>query len=249
MTKVADVSEERLRELHSGTVESGNLAEGLAIDFHELARQSLPRLTTGSLNALRDGAALGITKRMALAGTVCLRDYGMAGLDTLRSHPSDTVRGFACYMIGAQPDTPLADRLERIRPLAGDTHFGVREWAWLGIRSHIAAAIDEAVALLAPWSAEASANLRRFASEATRPRGVWSPYIKRLREHPEIGLPILAPLKADAAKYVRDSVGNWLNDAAKDKPQWVLATLEQWRLAPDGPVHPGVVKAATRSIK
>ena len=36
-----------------------------------------------------------------------------------------------------------------------------------------------------------------------------------------IGLPILEPLKSDYSKYVRNSVGNWLNDASKTQSGFV----------------------------
>ena len=52
----------------------------------------------------------------------------------LMRHPSDTVRGWAAYQIAILPDLSLAERLNLIKPLADDSHFGVREWAWLSLR-------------------------------------------------------------------------------------------------------------------
>jgi hypothetical protein len=50
-------------------------------------------------------------------------------VDHLARHPSNTVRSWACFIIGAVSPMELGVRLNSIRPLADDPHLGVREWA------------------------------------------------------------------------------------------------------------------------
>ena len=182
-------------ELNTGRRESANLAECLAVDFHALARSVLPEARPGELAPLAKADKLGITERMRRAGQLLLDRDGLDGLPEYRQHSSDTVRGWACYTVGQAPGLALDERLELIRPLADDPHSGVREWAWLAVRPHVAADIEEAIALLESWTGEESAYLRRFATESTRPRGVWSEHVPRLIDEPRLGLPLLQPLR------------------------------------------------------
>ena len=98
----------------------------------------------------------------------------------------------------------------------------------MALRPHLALELDAAIAELSAWTASPSERLRRFASEALRPRGVWCAHIAALKQEPGRALPILSPLRADPSGYVQDSVANWLNDAAKSQPGWVRALCAQW---------------------
>jgi len=109
---------------------------------------------------------------------------------------------------------------------ADDRHFAVREWAWLSLRPHVIGELQAALAQLPEWSADSSHNVRRFASEVTRPRGVWSGHIPELKAAPHLGMPVIEPLFADPSRYVQDSVGNWLNDASRTQPAWVLGVCD-----------------------
>jgi 3-methyladenine DNA glycosylase AlkC len=217
--KPSDVPIDVLDRLNSGAIETVNLAECLAVDFAILMTQVVPELAT------------------------------VEGVRDLAAHPSDTVRGWAAYLLAAIPDRSLEQRLSSIRSLADDNHFGVREWSWLAVRPYVAAQIDEAISLLIPWVSESSPNIRRFAIEITRPRGVWCAHIPKLKQHPELGLSLLEPVRADVSRYVRDSASNWLNDAAKSQPEWVKMVCDRWQLESNIPETRKLCVRALRSFK
>lgn len=244
----ADVDPARKRALDRGEVESRDLAESLAVEFGVLLGHAFPGLRRSATALLEGMQGAGITRRMALAGSILLDELGVPGIEAARLHASDTVRGWAAYAIGLRHDLDLPARFGAIRPLAADPHFGVREWAWLGVRHHVVAEPREAIAILAGWTGEADHALRRFASEATRPRGVWSPHVALLKREPEAGLPVLDALKGDPSRYVQDSVGNWLNDAGKDRPDWVRSLVNAWTAVPHGEPTARIARRAVRSL-
>lgn len=245
---IADIAPARRALLDAGTVESTTLTEGLAIDFASLMQTALPDLGEMAVTTMRQAAGLGIVKRMALAANLLLDRHDLDQVAALASHHSDTIRGWACFAIGAASGLALDDRLARIRPYADDPHFGVREWAWLAVRPAIANDLNAAITALTPWTLDPSERVRRFASEATRPRGVWCAHLRLLRDRPERGLPILEPLRADPVRYVQDSVGNWLNDAGKDRPHWVRSLCARWSVESATSHTARIVKRALRSL-
>lgn len=234
-----------LADLNAGTRESSNLAEGLAVDFPALMAAAVPDMPPDAQRRLTVGSP-SITQRMRIAGEILLEHLGLDGLDPFIVHESDTVRGWAAYALGLAAGLSLAERLNLIRPLANDAHFGVREWAWLPLRPHIAADLTRAIRLFEPWVHEQSPYLRRFAVEATRPRGVWTEHIVELKENPRLGLPLLKPLRADPERYVQDSVSNWLNDAAKSQPDWVRDLADGWA---DGCEDRNTLRICRRAVR
>lgn len=226
-SKRSDIPAELLHDLNTGRIETATLAEGLAIDFAELFRSIHPKLSPDAAASLSPG--IGIASRMRAAGELAFRRLSKSALAKLQYHPSDTVRGWAAFSTACGERPALQELLDRIRPFADDPHFGVREWAWLAVRPNLAGEIELALRLLDPWCGSESENLRRFAVESTRPRGVWCAHIGRLKTHPELGAALLEPLRADPSRYVQNSVANWLSDASKTRPEWVRALVERWR--------------------
>jgi 3-methyladenine DNA glycosylase AlkC len=237
---VASVNPDILTQLEAGSLETANLTEGLAIRMDRLLSVVAPQVPADALNL-----ELGVVQRMAQSGALFRTYLTVSELDALCAHSSDTIRGWAAFAVGQDSDRAGLERINAIKPFAADPHFGVREWAWMAVRAIIVADPLAAIDVLSPWTIDPDVNVRRFASEATRPRGVWAASVPLLRKHPEHALPILNPLRHDTERYVEDSVANWLNDAAKDKPEWVLELLDNW--AKDH-VSQRLIKRAKRSI-
>lgn len=240
---MAAVPPDRLAALNVGTAEARTLAECLAVD-----QAALARVVTGDETVVRtaaDAKALGISRQMAAVGAVLAASVPADALERLAAHPSDTVRGWAAFAVGQAGEVPLERRLAAQRRFAADPHFGVREWAWLAVRPFVLGDIGAAIAALVPWTADPDANIRRFAVEATRPRGVWCGHCAALKRDPSPGLVLLAPLRADPARYVQDSVANWLNDAAKTAPDWVRAVCAGW----DGAGNPATARIIQRAVR
>jgi 3-methyladenine DNA glycosylase AlkC len=244
----SEISDRVLEQLNRGHIESRTLVEVLAIDFAELLVTAVPDLPAAALARMRLAGETGVTQRMATAGALLLEHLGPASYLRLARHRSDTVRGWAAYLLATAPGFSLGERLRLIRTLANDHNAGVREWAWLAMRGLIAADIAHTIGLLEPWTVSTSPFLRRFASEATRPRGVWCAHIEILKRDPELGLPVIEPLRADPHKYVQDSVANWLNDAGKSQPAWVRQLCARWQRESPGPATARICRRAQRHL-
>ena len=244
--RMSDITPERLAELNSGTAQTTVLTECLAIDFALLMQTVFPDIPT-ELHQQLSGTTAGITARMALAAQL-LHSHDIISLRDLNTHQSDTIRGWACYFIAQQQQLSLQEKLELIRPLADDPHFGVREWAWLALRNDLIAQPELSFSLLQPWTNDPSYKIRRYACEAIRPRGVWCAHFNLLKTQPELALPILEALRSDPEIYVQDSVANWLNDASKTTPDWVRALCDRWLQESTSPSTARICKRALRTL-
>ena len=244
-----DIDPEHLAALQEGRAPAGTLAEALAIDHGVLLANVLPEAGEKLHSAVTNAQSLGILKRMQRIGAA-IRDSSPAleKLADLAAHRSDTVRGWVCFAVASDSETGPETLLEHIQPFADDPHSAVREWAWMAARSTLATDLSVSIKLLVPWTASASERIRRFASEVLRPRGVWATHIKELKSDPQQGLPILHPLRADPSRYVQDSVANWINDAAKTRPEWAKDLCSSWLADDPAPETERIVKRALRSL-
>lgn len=255
----SDVPEDVLQLLNQGKLSSVNLIEWLVVDQFMLAQHILEKLGYGHLlpilqNKMATEKKL-TSKKVSehIAQTIIEQVTDSTQKSTLTQslaqHPSDSVRCWAAYVIGLDSHHTFEQKLQNMHPLAADKHFGVREIAWIALRNDLIQNLAQALVILESWSNNQDENIRRFASESTRPRGVWCAHISTLKQQPELALALLDPLKSDPSKYVRDSVGNWLNDASKDNPDWVTAVCERWQVISNSKETAYIVKRALRTLR
>ena len=235
--RMALISDEVLLALNKGAVPTANLNEFLAIDLHQLVPAVARDMGLDPAHErLQDTLAmLGSFKPMKRHGLISHALYDMAAqshdpdavAQRLVTHPSDVARGWASDWV-RYSRWPLARQLQAQQRFAADPHFGVREMAWVAVRDEVVAHLDEALDLLQPWVQDGHEYIRRFASELTRPKGVWCAPIRALQTEPQRALHLLEPLRADPSRYVQNSVANWLNDASKTQGSWVENVCARW---------------------
>ena len=253
-----DIPEDILHQLNRGEISSANLVEWLAINplllienvFNQTKRKHYFKTVSAEITQLSKRTVNTVNETI---GTTILKLTQQHKDDELihmiSHHPSDAVRCWAAYTVGKNDHLTISEKLNKIEFFARDDHFGVREIAWMAVRPAITQNLEKSIALLSQWSLSTNTYIRRFASEATRPRGVWCSHIEALKNNPEIGLPIIEPLKSDPEKYVQDSVANWLNDAAKSKPDFVIQICMHWEKISKTKETAYIIKRACRSMK
>lgn len=197
--------------------------EQMSLDMGVLLASELPQL----VDRAREFDGKGFIDRMRTGGRIVWEEYGTDVFALAPSWASDTMRGWAAFAI-SHSDSDIRTAVARARPFADDAHFAVREWAWLAVRPIVAADVMGALSALEEFTADPSPNLRRFACEITRPRGVWSAHLPALKADPSPALPLLEAIACDTHRYVQNSVANWFNDAAKTRPDWVTQTITDW---------------------
>ena len=109
--------------------------------------------------------------------------------------------------------------------LAVFTRLGSAEFA---IRPFIAQDQERTLDQMYEWAGDPDPDVRRLASEGSRPRLPWGMRLQSLVADPTPLLPILERLSNDPDEVVRRSVANNLNDISKDHPQLVIDLLSRW---------------------
>ena len=236
-----NIPQERLKLLNTGQVESRNLMEFLALDIELILKNNFPEFDYSMVDT-----KLGIVQKLEHIALSVDAQFGFKKFEQFLSHKSDIIRSLACYLLANQP-LSFKDKLNLMTRLAEDQNSGVREWAWLAIRPDFAKNLPKNIPHLIDFTCQ-SPNLRRFASELSRPRGVWCKHIVEFKEEPWLGLGIIEPMKSDESKYVQLSVGNWLNDASKSQASWVKKLCLEWQAKSPTNHNYNICKRAQRTI-
>lgn len=100
------------------------------------------------------------------------------------------------------------------------------EWA---VRPFIKKYPQQTMQYLLACAKSDNVDIRRWASEGTRPRVPWGEQLPAFIQDPSATRDILEALKFDSELYVRKSVANHLNDITKDNPDYVINLLRGWQ--------------------
>lgn len=246
-----DIPASLLTCLSKGQVESKTLAEITAIDIALLMKHNIPSCKKRDMSFF--SGKMGILKKMKEAAVIVSDSHGFEyHKNLLANKKSDTLRGIGAFMVGENVSLTAKQKVKAIVPYAKDAHFGVREWAWMAIRNDIANDFGMLYECIFPLSTNRNEYVKRFSVESIRPRGVWAAHITELKTNPGLAEPLIDNLFLDKSRYVNDSVGNWLNDAAKDNPDWVKKKCQKVLKNSDAGAAKTVdyvVSKATRSFK
>ncbi len=147
---------------------------------------------------------------------------------------------------------PLSTFVERHG--LGDPELSIRSMttltgAWtceFAIRPFLTEHLDLALTACHEWTGSPDPDVRRLASEGTRPLLPWAPRVRALNDAPELGLSILEKLRHDDSEMVRRSVANHFNDVAKSAPSLVTDTLQRWSI--DATVDKAMIRHALRTL-
>ncbi|MBJ7472005.1 MAG: hypothetical protein JHD16_11920, partial [Solirubrobacteraceae bacterium] len=145
-----------------------------------------------------------------------------------------------CALADPAPDA-FARGLGRLRDLTP------RLTSEFAIRPFLQHDLDQALAIIQPWTADPDPAVRRLASEGTRPRLPWAKGVPELVARPEAAIPLLDALHRDTSEVVRRSVANHVNDVSRIRPELATQVCERW-MTLAAPTTPGLVRHALRTL-
>ena len=136
----------------------------------------------------------------------------------------------------------LAECLTLLGPLSKDSDAYVRRFAIEVTRprsvwgTHIVALRAVSDQTEAPRHCERSEAIQAataaydhwIASSLRSSQRRFSVVENRSKKEPQRALALLENTRADPARYVQLAAGNWLNDASKSRPDWVIALTSRW---------------------
>ena len=258
--KIAEIDPAALAALERGELETTNLVEWLAIDLRVLLANVLPAIdldrdaSARILSRAEELADEGIMDRLRGIGTATFAEAGgdpaaSVPLEQMATHPSDMVRVFAAYAVAEDPEPSFRERLARMKRFAADSSMATRECAWEAYRRWFRNDVEGGIRELLPWVGDADENVRRCAVEGTRPRGVWTAHVPELKERPELASDLLEPVRSDPSRYVQNAVANWLNDASRTQPDWVIAITDRWRAESETRETAYIVRRGLRTLR
>jgi len=208
-------------------------AESLARAIQAAApEKTLTRLRQASRQL--DGLAL--RERADLLRDALLADIGgkyddVARVVRLARSGSASFRGWMIWPVTSAIATrAVADGSEAafddaLQLMADLTALLTSEFAIRTLLRHNA---GRALATISTWSASDDVDVRRLASEGTRPYLPWSIRVPEIPYGAGATVPILDALYRDPSDYVRRSVANHLNDLSRDHAALVVETAARW---------------------
>ena len=145
----------------------------------------------------------------------------------LKSLKQGTLSGFDIWPYAEFIQTyGLKDPELSLKALKEVTQVFTSEWA---VRPFIKSDPDKTLKFLLQCAQDKNVDVRRWASEGTRPRLPWGERLQDFVRDPNPTFPILEILKTDPELFVRKSVANHLNDISKDHPELVIKLLRRWK--------------------
>lgn len=157
-----------------------------------------------------------------------LPDYYPEALNILISVLKDNqLKGFSVWPVAEFIQTYGINYPEiSLDALTIVTQYFTSEWA---VRPFIKKYPQQTMMFLLDCAGSENVDIRRWASEGTRPRIPWGEQLPAFIQDPSATRDILERLKFDPELYVRKSVANHLNDITKDNPDYVIQLLNNWK--------------------